>query len=278
MVRNLSSLLKSVAFGIAILFPGTVRPQAPAETPESTIRQLMRAMYAADGEGFRKLSLPDPRIQLLTTGGRVNADGLRELDEDPTGVQIILKRPFEYQGTAAKAGADGKYPVGTTVVYVVAHHRSPLVMVLQRQADGWKVDPRWWISMVEMAQSETGPKQGTPEYAARGLIATMIAMDKTQALGFATPGTNVDALFYGAPSQREPSGHLDALAMEMPIVELKPGEFRRLPLGGIAEGTSQPDRKVLLGMFGSVEIPFVVRKVGAEWRVEPQPYFLLINQ
>ena len=36
--------------------------------------------------------------------------------------------------------------------------------------------------------------------------------------------------------------------------------------------------KVLVGLMGSVEIPFVVRLIGKEWRVEPQPYFALINQ
>ncbi|MEO8577847.1 MAG: hypothetical protein ABI556_14150, partial [Gemmatimonadales bacterium] len=228
MSNNLSSVRTVALIGLVLLLAHPLRAQGAADTPESTIRQLVRAMYAADGASFTKLTLADPRIHLLTTGGSVNADGLRELDEDPTGVQIIPKRPFQYRGAAAKPGPAGKFPTGTTAVYVVAHHRSPLVMVLQREADGWKVDPRWWLSMVEMAQSQSGPKEGTAEYAARGLIATMIAMDKAEALRFATPGTSGDALFLGAPSQREPSGQLDALAMEMPIVELKPGEFRRL--------------------------------------------------
>lgn len=38
------------------------------------------------------------------------------------------------------------------------------------------------------------------------------------------------------------------------------------------------DIKVLVGLMGSVEIPFVVRLIGKEWKVEPQPYFALINQ
>jgi len=92
------------------------------------------------------------------------------------------------------------------------------------------------------------------------------------------PGANPDILFDRAPSQREPSGHLDALAMEMPIVELTPGEFRALPTGQVVEGSSRPDVKVLVGLMGSVEIPFVVRLIDKEWKVEPQPYFALINR
>lgn len=66
--------------------------------------------------------------------------------------------------------------------------------------------------------------------------------------------------------------------MEMPIVELARGEFRVAPMGKIVEGSASPDVKVLVGLFGSVEIPFVVRLIGKEWKVEPQPYFALINQ
>jgi hypothetical protein len=39
-----------------------------------------------------------------------------------------------------------------------------------------------------------------------------------------------------------------------------------------------PDRKVLVGLFGPVEIPFVVRRIDGDWRVEPEPYFVLMMQ
>ena len=131
--------------------------------------------------------------------------------------------------------------------------------------------------MVHLA-SDRAPGPGTPDYAARALLASLIAMNRDETLRYAVPGADAEILFDGAPSQREPSGHLDALAMEMPIVELAPGEFRALPAGGIVEGSSKPDLKVLVGLMGSVEIPFVVRLIGTEWKVEPQPYFALINQ
>jgi len=207
----------------------------------------------------------------------VNQDALRELNEDPGGLQIIMKRRFEYRGLAAKPDAAGKYPIGTTAVYVVAHHRSPIVMIVKKQSDGWKVDPRWWIGMVDLA-SDRGPEQGTAAYSARALLAALIGMDRQEAARYAVPGANLDILFDGAPSQREPSGVLDALAMEMPIVELARDEFRVLPMGTIVEGSTLPGVRVLVGLFGSVEIPFVVRLLGNDWKVEPQPYFALINR
>jgi hypothetical protein len=265
-----------VAVSAALLIASSAG-QKSSDTPEPVIRRLVRAMYSNDVVGFKRLTVANSRIGLLTTGGRVNQDGLRELNEDPGGLQIIMKRRFEYRGLAAKPDAAGKYPIGTTAVYVVAHHRSPIVMVVQKQNDGWKVDPRWWIGMVDLA-SDRAPAPGTAAYSARALLAALISMDRQETLRYAVPGAEIELLFAGAPSQREPSGQLDALAMEMPIVELARGEFRVLPMGTIVEGSARPDVKVLVGLFGSVEIPFVVRLLGNDWKVEPQPYFALINR
>ena len=263
----------AAALGIA----SSVSAQQSSDGPELVIRGLMRAIYSNDAGVFKRLTVPNPRIDLLTTGGTVNQDALRELDEDPDGLQIIMKRPFEYRGVPAKLDAAGKYPIGTTVVYVVAHHRSPIVMVVENKTEGWRVDPRWWIAMVDLAAGRA-PGPAAPEYAARSLLAALIAMNREEALRYSIAGANAEILFDGAPSQREPSGHLDALAMEMPTVELGTGEFRLLPTGRVVEGSSKPDVKVLVGLLGSVEIPFVVRLIGTDWKVEPQPYFALINR
>jgi hypothetical protein len=88
----------------------------------------------------------------------------------------------------------------------------------------------------------------------------------------------MELLFAGAPRQREPSGHLEALVAEMPIVELRPGEFRRLVTGEVVEGSSSGETRLLVGLMGSVEIPFVVENVRGEWRVRPQPFFDFINR
>ena len=77
----------------------------------------------------------------------------------------------------------------------------------------------------------------------------------------------MELLFAGAPRQREPSGVLDATVFEMPLVEIEPGEFYRTPTGKVVEGTRAADRKVLVGLFGPVEIPFVVTRADSGWRV-----------
>jgi hypothetical protein len=260
---------------ISLLLLGTLTPpQQSADSPEAAILALVRAMYGNDVEGYNRVTLPDPRRARLTTGGRVNTAALQRLEQDPGSLQIKSRRPFLYRGREASADARGIYPAGTTALYSVTHGSNSMVAPLVRQADGWKVDVRWWLAMTDLVQNGPEPR-GTPAYAARALTASLAAMDRESAAKFATPGASLDLLFRGA--QREPSGVFDALAMEMPLVELQPGEF--FPIDErVVEGSSTPDQKLLLGLFGVVEIPYVLRRANGEWRVEPQAFYKYFNR
>ena len=131
--------------------------------------------------------------------------------------------------------------------------------------------------MLDLADAAP-PAEGSPDYAIRRLLLALIGLEREEAMRFAAPGADVNLLFAGAPSVREPSGVLEGAAMEMPLVEVGVGEFYRLPSGRIVEGSKAADRKVMVGQFGPVEIPFVLRRVDGRWRVEAEPYFLLINR
>jgi len=247
--------------------------QAATDGPEPVIRALVKAIYGADVAGYNAVTVPDPRRARLTSGGRVNESKLQQLQTDPQSLQMKKIRPFLDHGREAVPDRKGDYAVGTTALYSVAHGGSPMVVALVKQTDGWKVDVRWWLAGIEQQSSE--PRRGTPEYAIRGLTAALAAIDRAAATKFAMPGASLDLLFRGA--QREPSGMFDALAMEMPLVELKPGEF--FPIRDrIVEGSAQPDLKVFVGQFGVVEIPYVVHRISGEWRVEPQPYYAWFNR
>jgi hypothetical protein len=261
------------ASGIA----GSAAAQGEREGPEEVIRALVMAIYGNDVASYNRLTIPHPMRSRLTSGGRVNQERLDALKQDPGGLQIIPKRPPMLRGEKVEADAKGDYPVGTTALFVVAHGRGPMVVTLARRADGWKVDLRWWIAMTELASGRE-PAQDSPEFAIRSLLEAMLRLDRAAAARFAAPGADMELLFDGAPRQREPSGVLDAAVFEMPLVEIEPGEFARTPTDKVVEGTQAADRKVLVGQFGPVEIPFVVRRVGTAWRVEAEPYFVLMNR
>ena len=258
-------------------FAGPAAAQAEREGPEQVIRSLVLAIYSNDVASYNRLTIPHPLRSRLSAGGRVNQERLDALKEDPGGLQIIPKRPPMLRGEKVEPDTKGEYPIGTTALFVVAHGRGPMVVTLARRADGWKVDLRWWIAMTELASGRE-PAPDSPELAIRSLLEAMLRLDRAAASRFAAPGADMELLFDGAPRQREPSGVLDAAVFEMPLVEIEPGEFARTPTGKVVEGTQAADRKVLVGQFGPVEIPFVVRRVGTGWRVDAEPYFSLMNR
>jgi hypothetical protein len=250
--------------------------QDKSGSPEAAVVDLFRALYAGDVAAFERLTLPHPQRSKLTAGAKRNDERLKSLSDDPGALQIKLQRPFQLNGKEAAPDARGEYAVGTTARYRAAHQGSPMVVSLVKQADGWKVDLRWWIAMTQLSGDE--PPRDTPDYAIKNLLLAMLALNKTAATRFLASGGKPDVLWIAAPSYREPSGVLEGNVIEMPLVAIGPGEFVALPSGRVVEGVTAADRKVLVGMFGPVEMGFVVVKSGAEWRVEAEPYFLLLNR
>ena len=269
--RAASILILCATFGAGL------SGQPKTEDPEAVIRAMVIAMYANDVAAYNRLTIPHPLRERLTTGGRVNQAKLDQLKEDPGSLQIKARRPPLYRGAEAKPDAKGDYPIGTTALYRISHGGGPMVVPLVRREDGWKVDLRWWIAMMELATGRE-PAPDSPERAIKSLLAAMLQLDRSAAARFVVTRADMAALFDGAPRQREPSGVLDAAVFEMPLVEIEPGEFGVRANGTVVEGTREADRKVLVGLFGPIEIPFVVRRVESAWRVEADPFFMLMLQ
>ena len=266
--------LVSAAIVIGAAISASAQP-APASTPESIVRALVTAIYKGDVTAYNAVTVPDPRRSVLTANARVNEAKLRELADYPEGLQIKMSRGYFFQGKPAKADASGVYAVGTTVLFMAAHSGGPMMVPLVRKPEGWRVDVRWWIAMTDLMRGAE-PKSGTPEVAIKSLILSMFANDRSSAAKWVAKPADLDIIFQGAPRYREPSGVLEASAMEMPLVRIGPGEFYPLPSGRVIEGTTAADVQVLVGMFGPTEIPFVVRRAGAAWTVAPEPYFALL--
>jgi hypothetical protein len=126
------------------------------------------------------------------------------------------------------------------------------------------------------AQGQALEPVGYPEWVARQLTLALLRLDRQQAAELILPGADLGVAFLGAPDQADPSGHLLALAMEMPLVRLEPTEAMPLPKGQVVVAADDPDRQLLLGLFGVSEVPFLLQRLNGSWRVMPQPLSLLL--
>ena len=160
---------------------------------------------------------------------------------------------------------------------MVAHYGSPMVMPVVRKEDGWKIDLRWAIAMIEISRAAGPPPKDSPDFAIKSMLFEMLALKRDTAAKYLVDPKTIDVLFAGAPRQREPSGVLEASVAEMPLVEVGPGEFYVLPGGKIVEGVTGADRKVIVGQFGPSEMVFVVQKAGSAWKIVAEPYFAILN-
>ena len=251
--------------------------RAAADRPERAVREFIRALAMHDSQAFSRAIRPDPRASRFINPQPLTSEGQMEAARRLETLQVSRRDDVLLRGKPVDADAQGDYPVGSVGRFIASGNGGPAVVTLVREADGWKVDLRWWLAMLDMANGQP-PAAGSPDQAIRSLTLALIALDRHEALRFVTAGAEISVLFAGAPSVREPSGVLEAAAMEMPLVEVGPGEFYRMPSGRVVEGAKAVDRKVIVGQFGPVEMPFALRRIGGAWRVEAEPYFLMINR
>jgi hypothetical protein len=263
--------------GTLVVCMMTIGAPCGVTAPERAVRDFIKALAMHDSQAFAKAVRPDPRAARFLNPQPLTSEQQAEAVRRLGTLQVRSTEDVLLRGRPVEADANGDYPVGSVGRFLASGDGGPAVVTVVRETDGWKVDLRWWLAMLDLS-SAGPPAEGTPDYAVRNLILTLLALKRGEAARFVAPGGDIGALFAGAPPYREPSGVLEATTMEMPLVEIGPGEFCRMPSGRVVEGSAAADRKVLLGQFGPVAMPFVLRRIGGEWRVEPEPYFALINR
>ena len=122
-------LLLVCALSLAVPLGGSAQS---LDDPEPVIRALVLAMYSGDVPSFEKLKLPHPQRSRLTAGARSSPDKLAQLKEYPAGLQVRKMRPLLALGKPVEPARDGRFPIGTTGLYVVAHGGGPMTMRVVR--------------------------------------------------------------------------------------------------------------------------------------------------
>jgi hypothetical protein len=250
-------------------------PKVGPDSPEPVIRAFYRAVLSGDAAAFHKVIVVDPLADKFLPRDAPSPEATHEIAMASMDFSIRQTQPFRARGKDVGVDAAGHYPVGTTSRYLANFPRSLTVVTVVRKPEGWKVDLRWWEALAML--TEDGPAPGSAEYAVKRLTAALVMLRRDEASKVIVPDGKLEVLFAGAPSAPEPSDQMISLVGEMPLVEIGPGEFVQMPSGSIVEGVNDPARKVLVGLYGPHELPFVVHRVGAEWRVAVEPYSSVIE-
>ncbi|AMY12171.1 hypothetical protein LuPra_05444 [Luteitalea pratensis] len=68
-------------------------------------------------------------------------------------------------------------------------------------------------------------------------------------------------------------GHVALLCVEMPVARARDAEVVRMPVGTRIVAGAVSEEVAYVGLLGSIEVPFRLRKVDGAWKVLPEPYF-----
>jgi hypothetical protein len=250
-------------------------PRLGPDSPEPVVRSFYKAILTGDVAAYHRVIVADAVADKFLPPEPPSKEKAEEIAMQSIDFHMRQTQPFRWHGRDVDPDATGHYPPGTTTRYLANFPRSLTVVSVVRQPDGWRVDMRWWDAIA--ALTEEGPPRGSPEYVVKMLTAALVTLHRDEAMKVIVPDGKMDVLFAGAPRSPEPSGQMIALVGEMPVVEIGPGEFVQMPSGAVVEGVHEPDKKVLVGIYGPNELPFVVEKVGGEWRVTVEPYFSVLD-
>ena len=260
---------------VALFSGGGLAAAQLADEPEQALRDFMYALYANDTADFQKRILPEPDSGVLIGRQTFTPEQLDKLRKDINALQLRQMSPPSLDGVPLPGSSD-PLPIGTKIIYLTQFRGVVVAAPMQRSENGWKVDVRFWLAMRK--QLEARPQRTDPEMMAKGFLFHVLAK-KPEALNEFT-SHSVNGEDYTSANNLPPGDldHILSLCVEMPIVRARTGERVLLPSGEVAVGSDQDESLVLIGLMGSTEVPFLMRRVGAGWKVVPQKYFEMLRK
>jgi len=261
---------------VTLLLTAPAASAAAPATGDAAVREFLRAAYTNDVKAFDRVVVAQPGSHRLLNTSPIGDEERKAIEEEIATTRLQLVGPYEFAGAPARP-KDGVYPDGTVGRFLASFRGNPMIVTVVVADGGWKVDLRWWMKMIEMAQRDDLAKED-PEYAIKSMLLAMLQLDRSASKGWIVSPDDVDRLFAGAPSSPDPSDVLVSLVYDMPVVAARPGETVRMPSGRIVTADASGDPALFLGLFGKVQMPFVLRKVRGAWKVEAEPYFAIMNR
>jgi hypothetical protein len=239
-----------------------------ADDPKAVAYDALSSMVLGRREAFLKATLPTDGVEILLPSG-LSAEERRQVDERLTRVRFSSQLPPLFEGEPVDDAAGA--PVGTRIVYVTQYGGSLVPVPVVRTRDGWRVEPRYWVA--ERQQATTPPPDDAPVMLVKRFLYHVMNRETEPLKALSYLPDHVEELTRNNNLPGADRGHVAMLAVEMGLAPARAGEVVRMPSGTRITAGSSADELVFVGLMGTIEVPFRLRRVKGDWKVVPEPYF-----
>jgi len=263
---------------ILMLLSALQVPAVSGDSPESTVKAFLRAAYTHDAAQFNSLVYPRAAAGVLLSTELVPKERIQTIESEANSLRLRQLQPFRQLGKLVASPPSGVYPDGTTTRYMAPFEGDVSVISVVKKEGRWLVDVRWWLKIREMSLRDEKSKPEEKELVIKKFLLNLLRMNRRAVGESLVPGSNLETVFEGAPGVPEPSDVLPSLVIEMPLIEAEPDEVYPLLSGALVRKGASDDESIMVGLFGPSEMVFHLRRIKAEWRIVPQPYFRILNR
>ena len=268
-LRCVRPIREAVAvLGLVLVACSVAGAQAPGD-PKRVAYDALSSLVLGDRATFAKASLPTDGVEAIVRPTPPAADERTRIDEQLQRVRFSTRMPPLFEGEPVDD--DKAPPVGARIVYTTQLGSSLVPVVVVRTPDGWRVEPRYWVA--ERAQQNADIEADTPPMIVKRFMYHLMNGETGKLKDLAFLPDTVEELTRNNDMAGADRGHVALLCVEMPVAKARDGEVVRMPIGTRITAGSQADEVVYVGLLGSVEVPFRLRKVRNAWKVLPEPYF-----
>lgn len=260
--------LLSIAVLVALLLVAA-RPGLAQEDAKRVAFEALSSMLLGQRDAFLRATLPTDGAAALLPATAPTGEARARIEEQLDRVRFSSQLPPLFEGRPVDDGSAP--PTGTRIVYVTQYGSSLVPVPVVRTANGWRVDPRYWVA--ERAQRDADLSADTPVMRIKRFL-YHVMNDETEplkALSYVPDAVEELTRHNNLPGADR--GHVAMLCVEMGVAPARAGEVVRMPSGTRITAGASPDEQVYVGMLGTIEVPFRVRRVGDAWKVVPEPYF-----
>ncbi|HTV01735.1 MAG TPA: hypothetical protein VMF13_14405 [Luteitalea sp.] len=254
---------------VAALVVALAGPVRAADDPKRVAHDALAALVRGDAAAFANVTLPADGVDVLLRSMTPAPDRKAQVEEQLERVNLSTQMPPLFRGEPVED--ERRAPVGTRIVYITQLGGGLVPVVVVKTEKGWMVEPRYWVA--ERLQAMSEPDMSAPATVAKRFLFHIVNDDTDDLKKLTTQPDTVDDLTRNNSMAGADRGHVAMLCMEMPASRARAGETVRLPGGTVVTASDAADDAVVVALLGSVEVPFMLKRVKGQWKVVPQPYF-----